>query len=879
MNEGVAKQIARWVALGALFLVPLAPLVVADTFFFPFITGKAFYLRIIIELAVAAWVVLALLDKEYRPRISMVGAAVLGFVLWMCVADAFALNATKAFWSNFERMEGWVYLVHLLGFFFAASAVLRVEKKWRAWFLWSLVVAGILSLHALLQLSDFAAVHQGSTRIDASLGNSAYLAIYLLFSTFVAGWLALTEKRTWLKWSLITLAVLEGVLIFFTETRGAILGLVCALLLAAFLTVLTAGKRARQWAVGALVLLLVSIGSVYLARNSAFVQENRILQRVSSISLSDGQTRFTIWRMAFQGALERPLTGWGQEGFNYIFNKYYDPSLYRQEQWFDRAHNAFIDWLTAGGVPAFLLYLSLFGSAFVLLWRSPELSRPERIALSAALLGYAIHNTFVFDNLYSYVYFFAILALIDSQVARPRAWMEKAPELTAQVGATYALPVAAVALGILVWSVNVPGIRVANGLISALSSQMPVDIFEIGATNFLSNEPEAHLTLAAAYYATGRPSDAVAQLQAAAKLAPAGAAADALKERIDTLTREVTLVGTGSGVPEHIEYFQEAVRSMKKKYGDLRTNAVGQLNMAERALALTPRDAEALAQVSNLKQGISILNKLAGGASDALLWEVGDDRPKGLLRNLAVFTDLVAHPAFAAQEIREQLVSFAVKVVQSPSIANEEKQQVVSLAISEMQKQVTAYPLDARERLQLAYIYSAIGDAKSALNETLAAADLSPRKEQIWIEAGMTAWNMGAMEAAQEYLNKAYVLGPQFQELAAYVATGYIGSGEQEKADKILLDAYGTTTVNNDALSVAYYRTKDWPRLIALFRLRTILPTADARAWFSLAASYYQSGDKANAIKAINTAVQLYPEVAASAATAIAEIQGKAAGQ
>ncbi len=39
--------------------------------------------------------------------------------------------------------------------------------------------------------------------------------------------------------------------------------------------------------------------------------------------------------------------------------------------------------------------------------------------LTAALAGYAVHDMFVFDNLYSYVYLFAILALIDSQVARP----------------------------------------------------------------------------------------------------------------------------------------------------------------------------------------------------------------------------------------------------------------------------------------------------------------------------------------------------------------------------------------------------------------------------------------------------------------------------
>jgi len=717
-SGGNAKQIARWIALGALFLIPLTPLLVANSYFFPFITGKAFYFRILVEIAVAAWGVLAVLDKEYRPRFSWIGAAVVAFVVWMFIADAFAPNAAKAFWSNFERMEGWVLLIHLLGFFFAVGAVLRVEKKWRAWFLTSLGVSAVISAYALLQLGGALAIHQGSSRIDATLGNSAYLAIYFLFNVFIALWLALTEKYAWLKWSLIALAVLEAVLIFFTETRGTIIGLGLALSLAAFLTAITAGKRARQWAVGALVLLLVLVGSFYHARDSAFVKTNHILQRVASISLADGQTRFTIWNMAKEGVLERPLIGWGQEGFNYVFNKYYNPSLYRQEPWFDRAHNAFIDWLSAGGIPAFLLYLSLFGSAIVLLWRSSELSRPERIAITAALVGYAVHNLFVFDNLYSYVYFFALLSLVDSQVGRPVPKIENAPVLEEAEGMAYALPVAAAAAFVLIWTVNVSGMQVSSKLIVALSPS--------------------------------------------------------------------------SG---------------------------------------------------------------------------------GVAANIAMFKDLAANPSFVAQEIREQLVSFASSAVQSSQVTDEEKQQIVSLATSEMQKQVAAYPADARERLQLSYVYRSAGDNANALKEIREASRLSPKKEGIYIEAGAIEWDMGDIKAAREDFNTAYALGPQFVDLAAYAAAGDIAIGDLQAADTILLDAYSTTTVDNNILAVAYYRTKNWPRLINIWKLRTQMSDASAQTWFSLAAVYYTSGDKAGAIRVIRQAVVLFPEASSSAESVISQIQ------
>ncbi len=684
-SGGNTKQIARWVALGALFFIPFAVLVVASGYFFPFITGKAFYLRILIELAVAAWVVLALLDKEYRPRFSWVGAAALAFVAWMFIADAFALNAMKAFWSNFERMEGWVLLVHLLGFFFAAGAVLRVEKKWRAWFLTSLGVSVVIVGYALLQLNGTLAIHQGSVRIDASLGNSAYLAIYLLFSVSIALWLALTESRAWLKWSLIALAVIEAVLIFFTETRGTIIGLVFALMLAALLTALTAGKHARRLAAAALILVLIILGSFYLARNSDFIQNNHVFQRIASISLSDGQTRFTIWNMAFRGVLERPLTGYGQEGFNYIFNKYYDPSLYAQEQWFDRAHNAFIDWLSAGGIPAFLLYLSLFGSAIVLLWKSSELSRPERIILTAALAGYAVHNVFVFDNLYSYIYFFALLALIDSQVSRPIERFERAPTLSAEEGTTYVLPIATIAVFASIWFVNISGMQAATKLITAMT--------------------------------------------------PSAAGLDA---------------------------------------------------------------------------------------------------------NIASFEDLAAHPPFAIQEVREQIVSFAGAVVRSPSATNEQKQRAVSLAIGEMQKQVAAYPLDARGHLQLSYAYRVAGNSADALKEVEAAITLSPKKEGFWTEKGMIELNRGDFKAAQKAFNTAYALGPQFSELATYAAEIGIIAGDLSSASQILFNAKPDVGVNT---------------------------------WFSLAAAYYKAGDTANAITTINTAVARYPDFAASGAAVIKQIK------
>jgi tetratricopeptide (TPR) repeat protein len=244
----------------------------------------------------------------------------------------------------------------------------------------------------------------------------------------------------------------------------------------------------------------------------------------------------------------------------------------------------------------------------------------------------------------------------------------------------------------------------------------------------------------------------------------------------------------------------------------------------------------------------------------------------GLDANIATFEDLAAHPSFAAQEIREQIVSFAASLVQSTSATDAQKNKIANLAKTEMQKQIASYPQDTREHLQLSYVYRAIGDTENALKEIQTAAALSPKKESIWIELGVTNWDKGDIKATQEDFNTAYALGPQFSDLAVYAAAGDIAAGDLSGADKILLSTFGTTTVDNNVLAVAYYRTKNWQRLIGIELLRVASPSATIDTWSALAAAYYASGNKTAAVKTINDAVARFPEASTSGAAAIKQI-------
>ena len=120
----------RLITYIGIFAVPFTPLIVANSMFFPFITGKSFFFRIIIAVLVASWLLLCLRHREYRPRYSHVLGSGVAFLIIIFLANIFGLNPEKSFWSNFERMEGFLLLLHLGGCFLVFSSVMSVGNLW-----------------------------------------------------------------------------------------------------------------------------------------------------------------------------------------------------------------------------------------------------------------------------------------------------------------------------------------------------------------------------------------------------------------------------------------------------------------------------------------------------------------------------------------------------------------------------------------------------------------------------------------------------------------------------------------------------------------------------------------------------------------------------
>ena len=483
----------RWGIIAGIFMVPFVPFIVADgvagghgffvplsNLFFPFITGKNIAFRLIVEVIVGLYVLLALREPKYRPHPSWLLWAVGAFVLWMGVATALSVDPIKSFWSNFERMDGYLTVLHVAAYFLVISSVLTVERLWTRFFHVTVAASVLMGLDALFQLLNWIDISsQSGARVDTTFGNAIYVAVYMLFHIFLALFLLVKERRAWVQVYLGIALALQFTALFYTQTRGALLGFVGGLLIAALYVAWRGqqkewqGLRRISWGFLAIAALLG--GTFFALRDSEFIKQNPTLNRVASISLTDTttQSRFTLWReMVVPGAIEKPLFGWGQENFNFVFNKYYAPSMYAQESWFDRTHNEILDWLIAGGIPALVLYLSFFALAVYAIVRS-SLSVPEQAVLLGLLGGYAFNNITVFHDLPSFVYFFVILAFAHSLSMRhaPSLALSKPVE-------DHLIAIAAPIVGLVIimgaWAVNGTTTARATALVEAVQMQKPV---------------------------------------------------------------------------------------------------------------------------------------------------------------------------------------------------------------------------------------------------------------------------------------------------------------------------------------------------------------------------------------------------------------------
>lgn len=393
-----------------ILLTALTPLVLLDKLPFPFITEKTLYFRLLVDVLLIIWAIVAFQNPEYLSHKTPLNIALLILGIVTLLTAMLGHDFQSSFWSGLERMEGFVGLFHTLIFFFVLSNSLKKSEQWHILFLTSCGVACVCVVMGIFK--EFELIKDGE-RLFSSLGNPTYLGLYLILHFFLMGfiWVNTSSKNRNLCFVFIPI-LLVGVIL--TQSRSAFLGLLMGGFVGVVSAILSKKVTARiRWAFGGLLVTIILIMTVLLnAGNTEFVKKSVFLSRVVKVATSPrtGISRLNNWKVAYKGFQEKPILGWGQENYQYVFAKYFLPQMYDDAPWYDRSHNFLLDWLISGGILGILAFLAPFG---IILWftvRSNKFSSIQKGLFAGFIVAYFTNNFFGFDSLMGTITVFIVLA-------------------------------------------------------------------------------------------------------------------------------------------------------------------------------------------------------------------------------------------------------------------------------------------------------------------------------------------------------------------------------------------------------------------------------------------------------------------------------------
>lgn len=402
----MSLRLCQWL----LYSLTLTPLLVWRGLYYEFTTTEAFFVMGVVEVMVLCFIWAVHKDPQVRPRLGLVGKVFLAFVAILVLASAFGVDPTLSFWSSFDRLTGVAFWFHLLAIFVVGSGILRTPEDWRTLFLYSTLVGFLVSVLHLLSFTGFDGVWL--VHRSATIGNSTFFAVYILFQLVFSFLLFVRTSWLWRAYA-IFVAVVFAAALYTSEAQAVILSSVGGLVLVAALIGVRRGKAARIVGVSIIAVLMLAffIGFLGLFQPSSAVRQ-------WFVEHSSG-SRFALWEIAWKGIEDRPLIGWGSENFGMVFTRYYNPCFGSPscgaQNVFDRAHNKVLDVLVETGAVGLLAYLAIFVAAIWSLWRRSWEPRDILVPsiVTGALAAYVVQDLVALDVPLTLLFWVFLLLFAD----------------------------------------------------------------------------------------------------------------------------------------------------------------------------------------------------------------------------------------------------------------------------------------------------------------------------------------------------------------------------------------------------------------------------------------------------------------------------------
>ncbi|HYG51541.1 MAG TPA: O-antigen ligase family protein, partial [Flavobacteriales bacterium] len=402
---------------------------------------------------------------------------VVGFWAWSLISGFFGNEFGLSMVGFFGRGTSVFFsLICMLAFLLVAQSGFLLARK-------VLVLLPLLGgIMGLLGVGEWLGVLQFSpdpSRLYGIPRNPIFLANMLTVTLAFTLYYYFSRKITHKAWLLVS-AFLQVFTLFFTLTRGTLIGL--AIALAVWFVVymhrkLKFGIATRSWVIPvAAVLLLLVVG--YAARGTT-------IHRLTTVSDTSAQTRLITWISSLPGFLENPVLGVGPENFYVISAKYFDPRQYQYSEsgFFDKPHNQFLQVLVEQGGVGFVLYVLIVFSVYRMLFlarKRERLTSNQFWSLAACVAAYYSTLFFAFESPQALILFFLLIGFLYILAFADVNEQAKFKLSTSTI-------VTAVCAAVLWYFVPLHGISLARSAGLALSASPQSHISGDAAEKFLRN--------------------------------------------------------------------------------------------------------------------------------------------------------------------------------------------------------------------------------------------------------------------------------------------------------------------------------------------------------------------------------------------------------
>jgi len=320
------------------------------------------------------------------------------------IATIFSVAPRISFWGSYQRLQG-LYTTFAYVMLFASlignlKERAQVERLITTAVLTSLPVA----LYGVLQHFGIDPIPWGGNvtrRVASHMGNPIFVAAFLImvFPLTIGRIVDSFRKILWESEGLgyhtarstiyIFIAALQLIAIYFTQSRGPLLGWLAG---SFFLFILLALHGQLRWLIFSVTILGIFVGGFLLALNIPNGPLESIreapwmgrLGRMLDTEQKTSQVRILIWGGAAEMVVPhepleypdghtdpfnslRPLIGYGPETMHMAYNPFYPPGLAYVEKRNaspDRSHNETWDSLVITGVLGLITYMGLYAFVF-----------------------------------------------------------------------------------------------------------------------------------------------------------------------------------------------------------------------------------------------------------------------------------------------------------------------------------------------------------------------------------------------------------------------------------------------------------------------------------------------------------------------------------